>query len=134
MQYFIRTIKKISYLLLFTVVCSNAQKIVSGIVIDSENNMVIQYASIILKYPDATWLTGTFNDTNGYFCIECTECTDSVIVKIVALGYNALYIPLSNIDFLEGVFKLTPDRSVIFCPIPYRYMKKNKNAKKRKEK
>lgn len=71
----------------------NAQEI-KGILIDETNNQPIDGGFItLLSYPQKTFITSTYTETNGQFNIQGLA-NDSTVISISALGYKDSLISL----------------------------------------
>jgi hypothetical protein len=85
-------------LCLFTFAFCNAQKVVTGIVVDSATFSPLPYVNIQLKSSPR----GTSTDSNGSFSILAGE-NDTLLISLV--GYHRLELPL--FDYETSMIRLT---------------------------
>lgn len=118
--------KYIPFLLLIfsTYLCAQNTSVISGAVINQENNEPLPFASISLKnYP-----IGTISNENGEFDFYIPKSKRLDTISVSFIGFNSFEIPVSIVD---GKLKITLQPSsnvldeVILSPLsPLDYIKK----------
>ncbi len=111
--------KKITLLLVFLVSTTylSAQKqtkeyvSIKGKVIDTSTNLVLEYATVVLKNTNTQKITGGITDENGLFNIQTPKGTYEISIEFIS--FKSIKFPVqeitSNKDF--GVIKLKEDQS-----------------------
>lgn len=92
----------------------NAQEI-KGILIDETNNQPIDGGFItLLSYPQKTFITSTYTETNGQFNIQGLA-NDSTVISISALGYKDSLISLPPLkeNFSLGKIALSLNKNIV---------------------
>ncbi len=121
--------KKLLFLLFsaLTFLCSNAQIIIRGKIIDSLTNQPIAYASIGMNGTN----NGTITNTNGEFIIKAKNT--SVKIKIFAIGYKTAEFEINPLE--NSILKLSPTtfslKEVLVNPVDFEKIFKKASEKLR---
>ncbi|WP_101690359.1 outer membrane beta-barrel family protein [Dysgonomonas massiliensis] len=90
--------KKLIFLVAFIsglVTSANAQKSISGKIIDTENNP-IEFATIVLQTTDSLFINTTYSDSLGYFSFK--ETPENFRLLVQHLMYNPINEEFSSLD------------------------------------
>ena len=117
----------IFFFLVLTFLCSNAQVIIKGKIIDSLTNQPIAYASIGMNGTN----NGTITNTNGEFIIKAKNT--SVKIKIFAIGYRTAEFEINPVE--NSILKLSPTtfslKEVLVNPVDFEKIFKKASEKLR---
>lgn len=84
------------------------ERIITGVVIDADNNAPLPFASVILKGGK----TGTTTDTSGKFTLKLNEVIRKFSIVISYIGYKdkVINVPVTNLHSVTAIdtIKLTP--------------------------
>lgn len=69
---------------------------IKGKTVDAKTNEVLEYANVVLKKTDSTYVTGDQSDKNGEFVLSKIQSGD-YLLEISFLGYKSSQIKLENV-------------------------------------
>lgn len=92
-----------------SIVQAHAQQVISGKVLDEENQPLPYANVVLLSLPDSTFVTGTISDEKGIFSLSGQG--QGKLLRISSVGYTTIYRACETGEI--GVISMVPDAKLL---------------------